>query len=354
MNWRNDPVRTGQASFRLPVLALAGMLALAGCAGGPNPATEEGAVAIVIHGGAGTITRNNLTPELEAEYRAKLEEALSAGHLILRNGGSSLDAVVAAITVMEDSPLFNAGKGAVFTSEGTNELDASIMDGATLQAGAVAGVKRVKNPILLARAVMEKSQHVMMAGAGAEKFAEEQGLELVDPSYFFTQRRWDQLQRAKEREAGAQLTAQAELGPDDLKFGTVGAVALDRNGNLAAATSTGGLTNKRFGRVGDSPIIGAGTYADNRSCAVSATGTGEYFIRAAVAHDICARMRYGGLTLQEAAEQVIMKELVDLGGDGGVIALDRNGNIAMPFNTEGMYRGSIDKSGKMVIEIYRD
>src|SRR5690606_14324620 len=242
----------------------------------------------------------------------------------------------------------------VFTSEGTNELDASIMDGATLQAGAVAGVKRVKNPILLARAGMEKSQHVMMAGAGAEKFAEEQGLELVDPSYFFTQRRWDQLQRAKEREAGAQLTAQAELGPDDLKFGTVGAVALDRNGNLAAATSTGGLTNKRFGRVGDSPIIGAGTYADNRSCAVSATGTGEYFIRAAVAHDICSRMRYGGLSLQEAAEQVIMKELKELGGDGGVIALDRQGNIAMAFNTEGMYRGSIDKSGKMVIEIYRD
>lgn len=338
-----------------PVLTgvLAGTLALAGCAGGQNPEIETGEVAIVIHGGAGTIRRSSLTPELEAEYRSALEAALSAGHVVLRNGGSSLDAVVAAVTVMEDSPLFNAGRGAVFTSEGTNELDASIMDGKTLMAGAVAGVKRVKSPITLARAVMEKSAHVMMAGAGAETFAAEQGIEFVDPSYFFTQRRWDALQRAKAEEAGAQLTAQAD-DVDDRKFGTVGAVALDSHGNLAAATSTGGMTNKRFGRVGDAPIIGAGTYADNRSCAVSATGHGEYFIRAAVAHDICARMRYGGLSLQEAADQVVMKELVEMGGDGGVIALDRKGNITTPFNTEGMYRGSIDKAGTMVIQIYRD
>lgn len=338
----------------ISALALTGVLAAAGCAGGQDPAAEPDGVAIVIHGGAGTITRSSLTPELEAEYRAALEEALSAGHLVLRNGGSSLDAVVAAVTVMEDSPLFNAGKGAVFTHEGTNELDASIMNGATLEAGAVAGVKRVKNPITLARAVMEKSPHVMMTGDGAETFAKEHEIELVDPSYFFTQRRWDALQRVKEREAGVELTAQADSDYEDRKFGTVGAVALDIHGNLAAATSTGGMTNKRFGRVGDSPIIGAGTYADNRSCAVSATGHGEYFIRAAVAHDICARMRYAGLSLEEAANQVVMEDLVELGGDGGVIALDRQGNIAMPFNTEGMYRGSIDKNGTMVIKIYRD
>jgi beta-aspartyl-peptidase (threonine type) len=343
----STPVLTG-----ILAATLAGTIAVGGCAGGPNPSSAgTGDVAIVIHGGAGTIRRGDLTPELEAAYRSALEEALTAGHLVLRQGGSSLDGVVAAIRVMEDSPLFNAGKGAVFTSEGTNELDAAIMDGKTLMAGAVAGVKRVRSPVTLARAVMEQSPHVMMSGAGAEIFAAEQGIELVDPSYFFTERRWEALQRAKAEEAGAQVTA---LLPDDRKFGTVGAVALDSHGNLAAATSTGGMTNKRFGRIGDAPIIGAGTYADNRSCAVSATGHGEYFIRATVAHDICARMKYGGRTLQEAAHEVVMKELVELGGEGGIIALDRKGNIAMPFNSEGMYRGSIDKAGTMTIQIYHD
>ena len=349
-------------------------------------AQDTGDIVIAIHGGAGTIRRGAMTPEMEQAYRAKLEEALRAGYAVLEQGGASLDAVVAAITILEDSPLFNAGKGAVFTSEGTNELDSSIMDGATLRAGAVAGVKTVKNPILLARAVMEKSPHVMMAGAGAEAFAAEQGLELVDPQYFFTQSRWDALQRARAQEgdrpvlrddeaegagadgdaadAGARAlgTAGSAPGsgahdvafPDDYKFGTVGAVALDRHGNLAAGTSTGGMTNKRWGRVGDSPVIGAGTYASNESCAVSATGHGEFFIRNVVAYDICARMRYLGLSLREAADQVVMQRLVEQGGEGGVIAIDRKGNIAMPFNTEGMYRGYIDRDGNVVVRIYKD
>jgi beta-aspartyl-peptidase (threonine type) len=341
----------------VPTLALTGLLAgsaaLSGCAGAPNPGSEPGDVAIVIHGGAGTIRRGDLTPELEAAYRSALDQALSAGHVVLRNGGSSLDAVVAAVRVMEDSPLFNAGKGAVFTSEGTNELDAAIMDGKNLMAGAVAGVKRVRSPITLARAVMEESPHVMMAGDGADAFAIEQGLELVDPSYFYTERRWEALQRAKAAETGPEVTALSR-DPDDRKFGTVGAVALDSEGNLAAATSTGGMTNKKFGRIGDAPIIGAGTYANNQSCAVSATGHGEFFIRAAVAYDICARVKYRGISLQEAADEVVMKELVEMGGEGGIIALDREGNIAMPFNSEGMYRGSIDKAGTMTIQIYRD
>lgn len=348
----------------LPVLGLGLALGF----GAKDAAAQNGDVAIAIHGGAGTIRKGDLTPELEKAYRDALEEALRAGHDILRNGGTSLDAVVAAVRVMEDSPLFNAGKGAVFTSEGTNELDAAIMDGRTLAAGAVAGVKTIKNPITLARAVMEKSPHVMMAGAGAEAFAAEQGIERVDPKYFFTQRRWDALQRAKAQEArkpadvhGARPT-ETEAGlavaeardPDDKKFGTVGAVALDRHGNLAAATSTGGMTNKKFGRIGDAPIIGAGTYADNESCAVSATGHGEYFIRNVVAYDICALVKYRGMSLRDAADEVVMKKLVEQKGEGGVIAIDREGNIAMPFNSEGMYRGSIDKNGKMTIQIYRD
>ena len=342
---------------------------------GDNP------IVIAIHGGAGTIRRGSMTPEMEQAYRAKLEEALRAGYAVLQQGGTSLDAVVAAIVILEDSPLFNAGKGAVFTNAGTNELDSSIMDGATLRAGAVAGVKTVKNPIRLARAVMEKSPHVMMAGAGAEAFAAEQGLEIVDPSYFFTEARWEALQRAKAQEAERPVLRDEEEGaaetdagarslgaaggtpeagardvafPDDYKFGTVGAVALDRYGNLAAGTSTGGMTNKRWGRIGDSPIIGAGTYASNESCAVSATGHGEFFIRNVVAYDICARMRYLGLSLQEAADQVVMQRLVEQGGEGGVIAIDRQGNIAMPFNTEGMYRGYIDRDGNLVVEIYKD
>ena len=342
--------------FLLPALTLGLATAPAACDATAQDAPRRD-IAIAIHGGAGTISRGDLTPEAEAAYRGKLEEALRAGYAILERGGSSLDAVVAAVRILEDSPLFNAGKGAVFTSEGTNELDASIMDGRTLAAGAVAGVKRVKNPITLARAVMERSPHVMMIGAGAEAFAAEQGIELVDPEYFFTQHRWDALQRAKAQEAGKPVSepkGPQAFTPDDRKYGTVGAVALDRHGNLAAATSTGGMTNKRFGRVGDAPIIGAGTYANNESCAVSATGHGEFFIRNVVAHEICALVQYGGLSLREAADRVVMQKLVAQGGEGGVIAIDRNGEIAMPFNSEGMYRGSIDRDGRIFVGIYRE
>lgn len=351
----------GPTLTRAAIAAAAAIVSACAAAPQDDAADDEpggGKIAIAIHGGAGTIRRGDLTPELEAEYRAALEQALRAGYSVLESGGTSLDAVVAAIRVMEDSPLFNAGKGAVFTSAGTNELDAAIMDGSTLAAGAVAGVKRVKNPITLARAVMEKSPHVMMIGEGAEAFAAEQGIEMVDPSYFFTERRWEQLQRAKAQEtstSAAPVDARpSAIGPDDRKFGTVGAVALDRAGNLAAGTSTGGMTNKRWGRVGDVPIIGAGTYADNESCAVSATGHGEYFIRNVVAHDICSLVRYTGATLAEAADRVVMQKLVERGGEGGVIAIDRAGNIAMPFNSEGMYRGAIDTQGNMTIGIYKD
>ncbi len=313
-------------------------------------------VAIALHGGAGTILKKNMTPEKENAYREKLTEALQAGYQVLLQGGSSLDAVQAAIVILEDSPLFNAGKGAVFTNAGTNELDASIMDGKTLNAGAVAAVKRVKNPIKLARTVMEKSWHVLLSGAGAETFAKEQGLELVDPKYFYTERRWQSLQRALEQEKKKRQMRKSEITPetqDDFKFGTVGVTALDQAGNLAAGTSTGGLTNKRFGRIGDSPIIGAGTYANNATCAVSGTGQGEYFIRLNIAHDISAMMEYKGLSVQDAAQQVIAK-LTHLGGEGGVIAMDRHGNVAMPFNTAGMYRAYIDADGKPVVKIYRE
>ena len=321
--------------------------------------SAEAPIGIVIHGGAGTILKKNMSPEKENAYRDKLSEALMVGYEILKNGGSSLDAVEKTIRVMEDSPLFNAGKGAVFTNAGTNELDASIMDGKTLNAGAVAGVKHVKNPISLARLVMEKSKHVMLVGDGAEEFGKQNGTKLVDPKYFFTKRRWQQLQKLKARE---QENSNSELEPpvqldhdgDDHKFGTVGVAALDKNGNLAAGTSTGGMTNKRWGRVGDSPVIGAGTYANNKTCAVSATGHGEYFIRGAIAHDISAMMAYGGASLQEAAHHVIMEKLTEMGGTGGVIAIDKAGNIAMPFNTSGMYRGFIDKNGKPVIKIYQE
>ena len=323
-------------------------------------------VALAIHGGAGTILRENLTAEREAEYRAKLEEALRAGYGILEQGGTSLDAVTAAIQVMEESPLFNAGKGAVFTNDGKNELDAAIMDGKTRNAGTVAGISAVKSPVAAARAVMEQSPHVMLIGAGAEQFAQEQGLEMVDPSYFFTDRRYEQLQRIKEteqqeldhsgdtRDASDSTQGYLDRHFPDRKFGTVGAVALDQEGNLAAATSTGGMTNKRYGRVGDVPIIGAGTYADNTSAAISATGHGEYFIRSVVAYDICALMKYKDLSLAEAADEVVEKKLVDMGGGGGVIAVDAQGNIAMPFNTSGMYRASIDTKGDMYIGIYED
>lgn len=313
--------------------------------------------AIVIHGGAGTILRENMSPEKEAAYKAKLEEAIRVGYNILKNGGSSLDAVEKTINIMEDSPLFNAGKGAVFTNAGTNELDASIMDGKTLNAGASAGTKTVRNPINLARAVMENSPHVMLSGAGAETFAQEQGLQLVDSSYFFTENRFKTLQRVKEYEAKNQAdktTAFYDETIKDSKFGTVGCVALDKNGNLAAGTSTGGMTNKRWGRIGDAPIIGAGTYANNNTCAVSSTGWGEFFIRAMVAHDISALMDYKGITLQEAAKEVIQKKVPELGGDGGIIAVDRYGNMVMEFNTEGMYRATMNAEGELEIDIYND
>jgi beta-aspartyl-peptidase (threonine type) len=323
----------------------------------------------VIHGGAGTIERGRMTPEREAAYRSKLSEALAAGHAVLAGGGAGLDAVLAAITLLEDSPLFNAGKGAVFTSAGTNELDASVMDGRTLMAGAVAGVKRVKNPIKLARLVMEKSPHVLMVGEGAEAFGRQVGgIEFVDPKYFYTEERFQQLKRRQEEErqkaaprpASAQPKKSARVAPDsspfapdEHKFGTVGAVALDRAGNLAAGTSTGGMTNKRFGRVGDSPIIGAGTYADNETCAVSCTGDGEYFIRAGVAHDVSAAMRYGGKSLSEAAE-IVLEKVGRLGGEGGLIAIDREGRITTPFNSAGMYRGYVGPDGRPQVQIYRD
>jgi beta-aspartyl-peptidase (threonine type) len=322
-------------------------------------ASNASPITLVIHGGAGTITRQNMSAEKEKAYTEALNQALQAGYAVLKKGGTSLDAVEAAIRYMEDSPLFNAGKGAVFTNEGKNELDASIMDGKTLKAGAIAGVTNIKNPITTARRVMEHSEHVMMTGKGAEKFAKEQGMQLVDPAYFRTETRFKQLQKAKEEEkvkldhSDSQGSLLENIFTEGKKFGTVGAVALDQYGNLAAATSTGGMTNKRFGRVGDAPIIGAGTYASNQTCAVSATGHGEYFIRSVVAYDISALMEYKGLGVKQAAEEVVMKKLVERGGEGGVIALDRQGNFAMPFNSEGMYRGYIKADGQSEVLIYK-
>jgi L-asparaginase / beta-aspartyl-peptidase len=313
---------------------------------------------LVIHGGAGTILKKNMTPEKEKAYQAGLQKALDAGNAILAKGGSALDAVEAAVRIMEDNPLFNAGKGAVFTNEGKNEMDAAIMDGRTLKAGSVASVTHIKNPISTARKVMEKSEHVMMIGEGAEKFGKANGAEMVDPSYFFTQERWDGLQKAKKADSlklKADSSKKAVRQPEnrDNKYGTVGAVALDKYGNLAAATSTGGMTNKRFGRVGDAPIIGAGTYADNNTCAISGTGWGEFFIRLVMAKSVSDRMELAGQTLADAANEMIMKKLPALGGDGGLIAVDRNGNITMPFCTEGMYRGYVKSSGETAIKIYK-
>jgi beta-aspartyl-peptidase (threonine type) len=314
--------------------------------------------AIIIHGGAGTILKENMTPEMEADYKATLEQAIRVGYDILKNGGSSLDAVQKTINVMEDSPLFNAGKGAVFTNAETNEHDASIMDGKTLSAGASAGTTNVKNPINLARAIMENSPHVMLAGKGAETFAKEQSLEIVEPSYFYTKRRFDELQEIKEIEKIEKdqddKISFFDSDIKDSKFGTVGCVALDKNGNLVAGTSTGGMSNKRWGRIGDSPIIGAGTYANNATCGVSSTGWGEYFIRAMVAYDISALMEYKGLTLQEAAKVVIQKKVTELGGDGGIVALDKNGNMVAEFNTAGMYRATMNDKGELTIGIYKD
>jgi len=305
---------------------------------------------VAIHGGAGVIGRTDMSPQLERDYREALAAALEAGNRVLAAGGPSIDAVVAAVCVMEDSPLFNAGRGAAFTAEGTNELDAAVMDGATLQAGAVTLVTCVKNPVKLAKVVMERTPHVMLAGAGAEAVARAHELEIVEPEYFFTQRRWDALQRMKSAQT---LARQATVAESD-KHGTVGAVALDCAGNLAAATSTGGRTNKLPGRVGDSPIIGAGTYANNATAAVSATGEGEYFMREVAAHTLSALMEFKGWSVEQAAEHVILERLRALGGSGGLIALDRKGNISMPFSTLGMYRGCMKVGGAPEIGIFRD
>jgi L-asparaginase / beta-aspartyl-peptidase len=317
-----------------------------------NMQIGDGKIGLAIHGGAGTIARSKMTPEIERDLRAGLERALKAGHEILKNGGSSLDAVVASVRVMEDDPLFNAGKGAVFTSAGTHEMDAAIMDGKTLKAGAVGGLRRVKNPISLARAVMDDSPHVMFVGEGAELFARQIGAELVDEEYFYTEERWHALQRVQKAEADARSSGKEFVVSDQDRHGTIGAVALDRAGNLAAATSTGGNTNKRPGRLGDTPIIGAGTYANNQTCAMSATGDGEYFMRLVAGHEISALMEHRAMPLERAAQTVIAK-ITDLGGAGGLIAIDKDAHISLPFNTAGMYRGHVDSTGQAVIEIYK-
>ncbi len=330
---------------------------------------------LVIHGGAGTILQSQMTPEREKAYRRALDSALYLGEEVLRTGGRAIDAVEVSVRSLEDNPLFNAGKGAVFTHDGTNELDAAIMDGKTLGAGSVAGVTTIRNPITAARAVMEKSPHVMMAGRGAEEFAAQQGLPVVDPSYFYTEERWQGLLEARREDSIESLSHGAggnkdtaihgifdstrhagllrQPGNHDYKYGTVGAVALDRDGNLAAATSTGGMTDKKFGRVGDAPIIGAGTYANNQSVAISCTGWGEFYIRLVMGKTISDMMLYGKMTLQQASREMVMKQLPALGGDGGLIAVDKNGNIAMPFNTAGMYRGFVREGGPRTVSIYK-
>jgi len=337
---------------------------IAASASAQQPATHHWA--IVLHGGAGTIERASMTPATEAAYRASLAQATQAGAQVLDRGGSSLDAVEAAVRILEDDPLFNAGRGSDFAADGKNEMDAAIMDGSNLKAGAVGDVTRIRHPISLARAVMEKSPHVFLVGEGADAFSVYAGLEQADPSFFFTERRWQDLVRELKKEglpipprpAGApappSVPAAESESPDAHKYGTVGVVALDRAGNLAAGTSTGGTNAKRWGRVGDSPLIGAGTYASNKSCAVSATGTGEYFIRLTVARTVCALVEYKGLSLQAAADEVIHKEVTELHGDGGVIAIAPDGQMAWSFNTPGMYRARLAEGGKLQIGIYND
>ncbi|MFY3165196.1 isoaspartyl peptidase/L-asparaginase family protein [Achromobacter xylosoxidans] len=321
---------------------------------------------IAIHGGAGAMSRAAMSPEKEQEYLSALESILTAGQAVLARGGSALDAVTEAVRLLEDCPLFNAGHGAVFTSAGTHELDAAIMDGATLRSGAIANVNCVRNPVLAARKVMETSKHVLFVGEGAETFAKDAGLEIVDPSYFSTEARREQLLRVQREtpEAavldhdGQAMVARGQPAPadpldSDKKFGTVGAVAVDAQGNLAAATSTGGITNKQVGRVGDAPLIGAGTYASNQTCAVSTTGTGEMFIRMVAAYDVAAQMEYCGASLETAADRVVMEKLPTIGGKGGLVAVDAKGNVALPFNTEGMYRGYARVGERPVTAIYR-
>ncbi len=302
---------------------------------------------IVIHGGAGVIKKENMSDEKEAAYIKKLNEALETGNKILKNGGTAIETVISVIKIMEDSPLFNAGKGAVFTHDGKNELDVSIMDGKTLNAGAASGVSNVKNPIELAYKIMSKSNHVMLSGEGASQFAKEQGLEIVDPKYFYTENRWKSLQNVLERE-------KKKLENEKEKHGTVGCVVLDKYGNLAAGTSTGGMTNKQYGRIGDSPVIGAGTYANNATCAVSCTGHGEFFIRYVVAHSVSALMEYKNLSLQDAGNEIINKKLKAVGGTGGLVSVDKDGNIAMPFNTPGMFRGFLKSTGEKEVLIYKE
>lgn len=318
---------------------------------------------LVVHGGAGSIARGQLTAEQEQAYRESLARVGEAGAAVLRQGGAALDAVETAILLLEDDPLFNAGRGAVFTAAGRNELDASIMDGRTLEAGAVAGATRTRHPISLARAILQHSGHVMLVGAAAEDFGASQGLEQVEPGFFFSERRWRSLERLLRRQGevvpprppGAQAaTGRAELVHDEGKHGTVGAVACDSHGHVAAGTSTGGTTGKRWGRVGDSPIIGAGTYASDRACAVSATGTGEYFIRLSVAREICALVEHGGRTLQAAADEVVQRQLTALGGDGGVIAVAPDGTMAWSFNTAGMYRARVAEGVPLTVGLYGD
>ncbi|WHF52068.1 isoaspartyl peptidase/L-asparaginase [Chryseobacterium gotjawalense] len=318
--------------------------------------TAQKKYVLVIHGGAGTILKSSMTAEKENAYKAKLSEALKAGFAEIKKGNSSIDAVAASIIVMEDSPLFNAGKGAVFTADGKNELDASVMYGKDKSAGAIAGVHTIKNPIKTAIAVMQKSEHVMLSGVGAEQFAKDQNLEIVDPSYFWTKERWDGLQKLKQKESlNTKKKVSQNTLPEsyeiDQKFGTVGAVALDKDGNITAGTSTGGMTNKKYGRIGDAPIIGAGTYA-NSQVGISATGWGEYFIRATAARTIAAKMEYQNKDIKTATQETI-DEIAKMGGDGGLIALDKDGNMTMPFNTAGMYRGAITEDGEIFIEIYK-
>ena len=350
------------------VWVMAGVIAVSGSTltSQQTAAPQQHKWALLLHGGAGVIQRATMDPKTEAAYRASIKQAAEAAAKVLDSGGSSVDAVEAAIQILEDDPLFNAGRGAVVTADGKNELDAAIMDGATLKAGAVAGVTRTRHPISLARAVMEKSPHVMLIGAGADAFAAGVGLEQVDPSFFFTERRWQSLVKQLKNEgrpipprpAGAPPEPVSEIEPiepaDAHKYGTVGVVALDRQGNVSAGTSTGGTQAKRWGRVGDSPIIGAGTFASNHSCAVSGTGVGEYFIRLTVAREVCALVEYKGMPLQAAADQVIHKELEALKGDGGLIAITPDGQMAWSFNTPGMYRARMREGAKLEIGIYND
>ena len=332
------------------------MMVMLGCAPSKKEKiTTSETFGIVIHGGAGTLLRKNMTPEKEAAYREKLTEAIQVGYEILKNGGSSKEAVEKTIHVMEDSPLFNAGKGAVLTAEETIELDASFMNGETLDAGAIAGVRTIKHPISAAIKVMESSSHVMLSGQGADQFAAEQGLEIVAPEYFYTEQRKEALNRVKEaeRKGGESASLEQEFLKNQ-RYGTVGCAALDKNGNLSAGTSTVGITNKKWNRIGDAPIIGAGTYANNATCAISATGWGEFFIRSVVAHDISALMEYKGLSIQEAARIVIHEKVAKLGGDGGVVGIDHQGNVAMEMNTPGMYRAHINSMGNLTVKIYKD